>query len=129
MACVVLHISPNASDAASLSRMMADCPLSFVHVPNVREANRVLKEQYFPVILTEVHLEDGDWKEVLAAARQAHRETEVVVTVPAADVRLWAEVINLGGYDILVQPFESSEVHRVLLSAAASTPAHLSIAV
>jgi hypothetical protein len=31
-----------------------------------------------------------------------------------ADESLWAEVLNLGGYDLLQTPFEPSELFRVL---------------
>jgi hypothetical protein len=27
---------------------------------------------------------------------------------------LWAEVLNLGGYDLLMKPFEEAEVYRVV---------------
>jgi FixJ family two-component response regulator len=31
-----------------------------------------------------------------------------------ADERLWAEVLNLGGYDLLAKPLEGDEVSRVV---------------
>lgn len=34
-----------------------------------------------------------------------------------ADERLWAEVLNLGGYDVLPTPFEPDEVTRVCTGA------------
>ncbi len=34
-----------------------------------------------------------------------------------ADERLWSEVLNLGGYDVLLKPFEPGEVLRVVNSA------------
>jgi hypothetical protein len=30
---------------------------------------------------------------------------------------LWAEVLNCGGYDVLAQPFDRTEVERVVTSA------------
>jgi DNA-binding response OmpR family regulator len=36
----------------------------------------------------------------------------MVVASRLADERLWAEVLNLGGYDLLVKPFNSIEVIR-----------------
>jgi hypothetical protein len=35
------------------------------------------------------------------------------VTFRTADERLWAEVLNLGGYGVLAQPFDANEVKRV----------------
>jgi hypothetical protein len=33
------------------------------------------------------------------------------------DDRLWAEALNLGAYEVLVQPFDPEEVTRVVFSA------------
>ena len=40
----------------------------------------------------------------------------LIVTSPA-DEYLWAEALNVGAYDVLVKPFDASEVVRVLDSA------------
>jgi len=48
----------------------------------------------------------------------------LVVTSKLADESLWAEVLNLGGDDVLAQPFDHEEVTRVVRSAvrASSDP-------
>ena len=38
-------------------------------------------------------------------------------TANVGDEALWAELLNLGGYDVLAQPFDQSEVARVITSA------------
>jgi len=42
---------------------------------------------------------------------------QLVVASRTADDRLWAEVLNIGGYDVLAQPFDSDEVSRVIAAA------------
>ena len=44
----------------------------------------------------------------------------LVVTSRLADDRLWAEVLNLGGWDVLSTPFEAAELIRVLFAASPS---------
>jgi FixJ family two-component response regulator len=39
------------------------------------------------------------------------------VTSRLADEYLWAEALNLGAYDVLAKPFDTSEVMRVVASA------------
>jgi DNA-binding response OmpR family regulator len=34
-----------------------------------------------------------------------------------ADEALWAEVLNLGGYDVLTKPFDPKEVHHAVSMA------------
>lgn len=38
----------------------------------------------------------------------------MIVASRLADERLWAEVLNVGGYDLLVKPFEKDEVAWVV---------------
>jgi DNA-binding response OmpR family regulator len=38
----------------------------------------------------------------------------LIVTSRLADEHLWAEVLNLGGYDVLMKPFDRLEVLRVI---------------
>jgi DNA-binding response OmpR family regulator len=37
----------------------------------------------------------------------------LVVTSRVADDRLWSEVLNLGGYDVLAKPLNTKEVFHV----------------
>jgi DNA-binding NtrC family response regulator len=74
------------------------------------EARRHLSELDGPVVICESHLPDGSWKDLLEAQ-------PLIVTDRAADEALWAEVLNLGGFDVLAQPFDPTEVSRVVASA------------
>jgi len=38
----------------------------------------------------------------------------LIVTSRVADARLWAEVLNLGGFDVIAKPFHAPEVLHVL---------------
>ena len=41
----------------------------------------------------------------------------VIVTARFANERLWAEVLNLNGYDVLTKPFDADEVMREITLA------------
>jgi hypothetical protein len=43
---------------------------------------------------------------------------QLIVTSRTADESLWAEVLNIGGYDVMALPFERLEVERVIASAS-----------
>ena len=58
--------------------------------------------------------EDGTWKDVFREARDLDNPPAFVVVSRLADERLWAEVLNLGGFDVLLKPFVRSEVVRVM---------------
>ena len=118
----VLFISPHPKDARNLARMLSSMPLTFEHVKDVEQARAKLLENGYGVILTEATLPDGIWLDVLGLARQTSPETEVIVTDPLADARIWSEVLNLGGYDMLAQPFYAPEVQRILSNACTRIP-------
>lgn len=76
-----------------------------------------LRDNPVPVVITERDLPLGDWKNLLAAIQHLPRTPVLIVTDRLADERLWAEVLNLGGHDVLGKPFQERELLWVLGSA------------
>jgi two-component system response regulator PilR (NtrC family) len=113
----VLFISPERGDAGALSRILDATPLDVSHARGLEEAAAQLRRTRFSAILTESRLPDGCWKDVLALASKTPEPCAVIVTDRLADDLLWAEVLNLGAYDVLAQPFDSGEVVRILQNA------------
>jgi DNA-binding response OmpR family regulator len=56
------------------------------------------------------------WKQILTEVCQP-AGIPLIVTSRVADERLWSEVLNFGGFDILVQPLDLHEVARITKSA------------
>ncbi|HTS30884.1 MAG TPA: hypothetical protein VMH81_33660 [Bryobacteraceae bacterium] len=113
----ILFISGNRDDARHLSQMLENLPLVLDHVGSIHQACTMLQQNHYAVILTETAVQDGSWKDVLQMARDCPRELQVLVTDLHGDARLWAEVLNLGAYDLVAQPFYQPEVCRILLNA------------
>lgn len=113
----ILFISGRPNDARRLAQMLRSLPLTLRHAPSLREARGQLREDEFDVILTEASLPDGTWVDALHLAREIPREVQVIVTDAQADSRFWAEVLNLGAYDLVAQPFYEPEVRRILSNA------------
>ena len=61
--------------------------------------------------------DDVDWRQILESLRSLPAPPDLIVTSRRADDRLWCEALNLGAYDVLAQPFDSTEVVRVLTMA------------
>ena len=108
----LLFVSPYPQDARSLAQMLHDASLNVVHVRNLKDAASKLETGDFQVVVTEANFEDGTWLDLLQLTRSLG--TELVVTDPWADGRFWAEAINLGAYDLLAQPFDETEVRRLI---------------
>jgi DNA-binding response OmpR family regulator len=70
----------------------------------------MLREGTVPVVICERDLPDGDWKVILSALRRLEKAPLLIVCSRVADEYLWAEVLNLGGWDVLAKPFDAREV-------------------
>jgi len=118
----VLFISPRPEDAALISRMLAPAFIRCDHVAGYQEARRRLAEECYGSILTEANLVDGDWRDVLGLALGLDATPAVIVTHRFADEGFWDEVLNLGCYDMLAQPFDPREVRRIVTLACSQVP-------
>jgi two-component system, NtrC family, response regulator PilR len=115
----VLFVSPRREDATTLSNMLGSLSVPIEYVADLAHARAKIRDGNYPVILTEANLRDGTWLDVLDLAHRVTPRSEVIVTNAAADARFWAEVLNMGAYDLIAQPFATGEVQRILSNACA----------
>jgi two-component system response regulator PilR (NtrC family) len=113
----ILFITGHSDDARNLSTMLHALPLAVDHAGSLHQARTRLQQDDYSVILTEDALPDGNWMDALHLARACPGDVKVIVTGAQADARLWSEVLNMGGYDLLAQPFYEPEVRRILCNA------------
>jgi DNA-binding NtrC family response regulator len=110
----VLAVSSIESDHTSLSHIFGHTAWTFDSVRSLQEATAKLAASPSPVILCEETLPDGSWKDLFAFCQRTADPAHLIVTSQFADDRLWAEVLNIGAYDVLAKPFQSKEVFRVI---------------
>jgi len=110
----VLAISPHEADHIFLAHLFSHSRWQIYRASSWAEALGVLRRHTVPVVLCDSDMPDGGWKEVLAGLEQLSDSPMLVVTSRGADDNLWSEVLNLGGYDVLMKPFDHQEVVRVI---------------
>jgi DNA-binding NtrC family response regulator len=114
----VLAALPDNDDRAALRNIFRRSNWSVAFTESYDEASSALVTASFGVSIIEADLGDGrDWKHVLDLTQAMAVPVPVIVTKRLADELLWAEVLNLGGYDVLLKPFDPTEVYRVVSSA------------
>jgi DNA-binding NtrC family response regulator len=113
----VLAIGPQETDLAVLARILSHSAWTFVTAATLAEAAEQLESSHFHVVLSERKLADGDWKKVLEITSRMVEPAQLIVLSRDGDERLWAEVLNLGAWDVLVKPFHPKEVYRTIHSA------------
>lgn len=82
-----------------------------------RRALECLEKNPVQVVVAESQIADWNWRRILADLRHLTPVPQLVVTSRTADDYLWAEVLNVGGFDVLAQPLDRDEVERVIASA------------
>jgi DNA-binding response OmpR family regulator len=118
----VLLVGPFDEDLTSLLRILDCSDWNIYWYKTCAEAVSSLARNEISVVLCECDLPDGNWKDLLACLACFANPAPLIVTSRLADDFLWAEVLNLGGYDLLVKPFNAEEVMRTLYRATA--PGH-----
>jgi DNA-binding NtrC family response regulator len=75
---------------------------------------RSLGDERVDVVITDSTLpDDYGWKSILNTIEYGGTRQPLIVASHFADEFLWAEVLNLGGFDVLSEPFVEEEVVRV----------------
>lgn len=110
----ILLVSQMVEDHVNLRRLLEKARWETREAHCCREAVAAINEQDPDVVLCEDRLPDGNWKDLLEDLSRSVDPPYLIVTSRLADEYLWAEVLNLGGYDVLAKPFDPEEVCRVV---------------
>ncbi len=114
---VVLSISAAAEDHAALRGILRPIALDVLEAECCEEAFRFLSGVPVAAIIADEFLPDGDWRRVLRHTLSRSDPPRLIVASRLADEVLWAEVLKLGGCDLLAKPFDAVEVRRAVLLA------------
>ena len=113
----LLLVSCDQGDHSSLDKILRkECKLH--RVEGCSEARSFLRDFHPRLVVCDEVLADGNWRDILGDLQNQPHNLPLIVASRMADDRLWAEVLNLGGYDLLVKPFVAAEVTRVVRMAA-----------
>lgn len=120
-AIVLLAVLPREEDRAALRNICDDSAWELRFAGSFQEAQVELGRPAVGVVISDCHLSGGyGWKDVLNELRGITYLPPLIVADRLASDQLWAEVLNLGCYDLLMKPFDATEVVRVITSALQS---------
>jgi PleD family two-component response regulator len=113
----VLIVSSGMHDRQVLTQVLASYACPRYWTGTVREAAEWLNSNRARVVICDNTLPDGDWRDLWEQVRGGPDAPVFIVSAQWIDARLWAEVLNVGAYDVLVEPYQDSEVSRILQHA------------
>jgi len=113
----VLAVSPLPADRLQLRAILSQGSWKLHEASTCGEAVAFLRDHSVPVLLSDRDHADGNWEELLNAMATLSAPPKLIVFSRLADESFWAEVLNMGGFDVLMKPFQPEEVLRVTFAA------------
>lgn len=115
------------NDRRELERIIGPCQWKLIWTPTCASAIEAVQQSVAPIIISGRTFIDGGWRDIWNRLRTRLNPPMYILASRLADEALWAEVLNLGGYNLLLKPFRAEEVirtvHGALMSWKAAQPA------
>jgi CheY-like chemotaxis protein len=113
----IVFVSASAEDARAFRALAGGSRWLVVNVPDLTGASAVIDKLHPRLVVCDTRIEGrGSWRDLLTGQCPGPRFAVIVVSRTAGEA-LRAEVLNLGGYDLLAKPFVTEEVARILREA------------
>jgi DNA-binding NtrC family response regulator len=77
-------------------------------------------DKLYQVVLLPAALPDSGWWNLWAQITLLHPRPEILVYAHTASFQLWSGVLELGGYDVIIEPFTDEDIRSTILRAAKS---------
>lgn len=104
-----------------IRRQLAPIGVSIDFISKAAEVSHlVLSRSSYQVALLPAALPDNAWWSVWGEIALLHPRPEILVYAYAASFQLWSGVLEVGGYDVLVEPFTAEELQGAVMRAAIS---------
>jgi DNA-binding response OmpR family regulator len=113
----ILSVSSTPDTFAVLCEASGDLDCQIEATGTCESAVRFLSQGDVSIVVCDDDLPDGPWRDVLDWVCSCPVPPLLIVTSRLADEYLWAEVLNLGGYDVIAKPFNRTEMRHILSTA------------
>jgi len=111
---MIVFVSESERDGHSLQQIASRIAHSVVRVCHIDAVREQIRESRPSLVIWDADVA-GDWRELLDGAESAG--FPLIIASRLATESLWAEVLNLGGCDVLELPFDRDELERVVSAA------------
>ena len=108
-----LLVSSEIEDRVALGQMFERQNWKLAAVATPGSALRFLRHNTIPLVISERDLPGASWTDLLPGLQDLARPPLLVVMSRFADERLWSEVLNRCGHDVLIKPLCQPEALRV----------------
>jgi DNA-binding NtrC family response regulator len=117
----ILVASPNLANRTSLATVLQREGLSTLLVSRVSDCQELLASLDIRTVFCERHLPDGNYRDVLFAARSLKKSVQLVVTSSVPDWDQYLEALREGASDLIASPSPPFEVLSAVAPARKRT--------
>lgn len=110
----ILVLDDESVVRALLVDLLKELNYSALAVPSLAQARIVLKEEVFDLIITDVHLKDGNGLEFLQEIKKNYPAMRLIVMTGFGSLDSAVEALRLGVFDYMVKPVDLSRLNIAL---------------
>ena len=110
----VLLVSRNDLDREQLERALADTRWYVLHAHTCDEAAGILASRRVPVIVRDETCCINGCIHAIRCAATGPYPAPLIVAANAPDCRLWEDVIDCGGLEVLAKPFDPPTARKII---------------
>jgi EAL domain-containing protein (putative c-di-GMP-specific phosphodiesterase class I) len=114
----VLVVDDDPTLRRMLTRLLKRAAFDVVDVDTGRRAFAALQSHRFDVIVSDIHMPDGDGLELLRSVRRIDLDIPVILMSGKPDVESAATALELGAFRYLTKPLASDIVEKLVRNAA-----------
>jgi len=105
----------------TIARQLEPLDVRIVCVAKAAEIAHLVSEgDVFEVAILPAELPNAEWWALWGELSLLHPRPAILVCARAATFELWTSVLDLGGYDIVVEPFSDHEIQATVRRATQS---------
>ncbi len=108
-----LFVSPSESDHHTLKNIFSRSRWNLHAAFAFEEAFTILRQESVQVVIFDCHVAGGGWRVMLENLASLPAPPKLIAASREMTKDLWADVLQMGGYDLLSIPWDPQEVLRV----------------
>jgi ActR/RegA family two-component response regulator len=114
----IIILSSNQNRSANLSEILKKQEVDPISAITVKQYRDILSKQALDLVFCDPKLPDGDYKDVINAARLAGSLARIVVTSRFASWPEFLEAMRAGAFDVISAPCRYKDVEWVMMQEA-----------
>jgi DNA-binding NtrC family response regulator len=113
----VVIASADVEERRAMCNILAKQWLDPIVASTVRECKEIMAQESVGLMFCARSLADGDYRDLLVAARAAGRRIRIVLATRLTDWDEYLEAIRLGAFDVISAPSRPTDVEWMIIQA------------